>query len=69
MLLVNTQTGQAIVTVIGDAGPAQWTGKHLGGSPEVMNYLGYSGGMRKGAVLYFFIDDPDNKIPLGPINL
>lgn len=67
MLLVNTQTGQAIVTVIGDAGPAQWTGKHLGGSPEVMHYLGFSGGMRKGPVLYFFIDDPTDTIPLGPV--
>lgn len=69
MLVVNPKTGQAVVTVIGDAGPAQWTGKHLGGSPEVMHFLGLSGGPRKGAVLYFFIDDPDNKVPLGPIKV
>lgn len=69
MLVVNPKTGQAVVAVIGDAGPAAWTGKHLGGSPEVMHYTGLAGGPRKGAVLYFFIDDPENKIPLGPIKV
>lgn len=69
MLLVNPNTGQAIVTVIGDAGPAEWTGKHLGGSPEVMYNLGFGYGSRKGPVLYFFIDDPNDTIALGPVNL
>ncbi len=68
MLLVNPKTGQAVVTDIGDAGPAQYTGKHLGGSPEVMQELGLAGGPRKGAVLYLFIDDPNDQIPLGPIS-
>lgn len=67
MLVVNPKTGQAVVTVIGDAGPAAWTGKHLGGSPEVMHFVGYAKGPRKGPVLYFFMDDPEDKIPLGPI--
>lgn len=69
MLVVNPSSGQAVVADIADAGPAVWTGKHLGGSPEVMYYLGLHEGPRKGAVLYFFINDPDDKIPLGPINL
>lgn len=69
MLVVNPQNGKGVVAVIGDAGPAQWTGKHLGGSPEVMIHLERVDGKRRGAVLYFFIDDPDDKIPLGPINL
>lgn len=69
MLVINAKTGQSVVTDVGDAGPAQWTGKHLGGSPEVMHYLGLGKGYRKGPVLYFFIDDPDDKIPLGPVNL
>lgn len=69
MLVVNPQTGQSIVAVVADAGPAEWTGKHLGGSPEVMQGLGLAGGPRKGPVLYFFIDDPENKIPLGPISM
>ena len=69
MLLVNPYTGKSIVAVIGDAGPAVWTGKHLGGSPEVMRYLGRVDGSLKGPVLFFFIDDPENTVPLGPIHV
>lgn len=67
MLVVNPQDGSSVVAVIGDAGPSEYTGKHLGGSPEIMGVLGLSGGPRKGAVLYFFIDDPGDKVPLGPV--
>lgn len=69
MLVVNPKTGQAVVGVIGDAGPSEWTGKHLGGSPEVMDVLGLAEGSRKGAVLYFFIDDPNDQVPLGPVKV
>ncbi len=69
MLVVNPHTGQAVVAVIADAGPAEFTGKHLGGSPEVMDGLGLADGPRKGAVLYFFIDDPKNQVPLGPVKV
>lgn len=67
MLVVNPNNGRAIVVVIGDAGPAVWTKKHLGGSPEVMEHLQRVDGAQKGGVLYFFIDDPEDKVPLGPI--
>ncbi|MBI2028270.1 MAG: hypothetical protein HYT07_01545 [Candidatus Levybacteria bacterium] len=67
MLVVNPNNGMSIVTDIADAGPAEWTGKHLGGSPEVMRYLERVDGALKGGVLYFFIDDPNDNIPLGPI--
>ena len=69
MVVINPENGKAMVVVIGDAGPGQSTGKHLGGSPEVMSYLERVDGRQKGPVLYFFIDDPDDKIPLGPIEL
>jgi hypothetical protein len=67
MLVVNPTNGKAIVAVVGDAGPAQWTGKSLGGSPEVMKYLERVDGRAKGPVLYFFVDDPTDSIPLGPV--
>lgn len=67
MLVVNARSGVAIVADIADAGPSDWTGKHLGGSPEVMKYLGRVDGAQRGPVLYFFIDDPDDTIPLGPV--
>lgn len=69
MLVINPQGGQAVVAVVGDAGPAQWTGKHLGGSPEVMDELGLATGPRKGPVLYFFIDDPKDELPLGSVKI
>jgi len=66
MILVNPQNGKAIIADVGDAGPATWTGKHLGGSPEVMKYLER---VDRTPVLYFFVDDPEDKVPLGPIKL
>lgn len=69
MLVVNPNNGRAMVVVIGDAGPGASTGKHLGGSPEVMRYLERFDGRQKGPVLYYFIDDPNDAIPLGPVDL
>ena len=66
VLIVNTQNGQAVVAAIADSGPAAWTGKHFGGSPEVMEYLG-GPRYKKGAVVLFFVDDPENRVPLGPV--
>jgi len=69
MLVVNPQNGKAVIADIADAGPAPWTGKQLGGSPEVMTYLERYDGAQRGPVLYFFIDDPTNSVPLGPVGL
>jgi hypothetical protein len=68
MLIVNPVNGQAVVCVVGDAGPAEWTGKQFGASPEAMQFLDLNKGPRKGLVLMLFIDDPENKVPLGPVN-
>lgn len=67
MVVVNPANGKAIIAVVADAGPAKWTGKHFGGSPEVMAYLELNVHMQKGPVILYFVDDPDNKVPLGPI--
>ncbi|MFC1656774.1 hypothetical protein ACFL14_02350 [Patescibacteria group bacterium] len=68
MIAINTNTGQACVGALGDSGPATWTGKSFGGSPEVMIHIGYSTGSRKGPVVMFFIEDSENQVPLGKIN-
>lgn len=67
VLIVNTENGKSVVASIADSGPAAFTGKSFGGSPEVMNHLG---GPRytKGPVILFFVDDPNNEVPLGPVN-
>ncbi|MFS8158649.1 MAG: hypothetical protein ACMG6E_00280 [Candidatus Roizmanbacteria bacterium] len=69
MIVLNPYTGRAMIVVIGDAGPGRSTKKQLGGSPEVMDYLGRVDGKAKGGVLYFFVDDPTDTIPLGPLSL
>jgi len=69
MVAINPKTGAAVVGVVADAGPAVWTGKQFGGSPEVMEALGLHRGMRKGEVLLLFVDDPGNEVPLGPVGV
>jgi len=66
VLVVNPDNGKAIVADIADSGPAQFTGKQLGGSPEVMHYLNRVDGSARGSVLYFFIN---GTAPLGPIDI
>lgn len=68
ILIVNPKNGQAVVTAIADAGPAKWTGKQFGGSPESMKALDLHKGPRKGLVVFLFIEDPNDQIPLGPVD-
>lgn len=67
VVVVNPANGKIIVCDIADAGPALRTGKHFGGSPEVMHYLELDKGMKKGAVLLFFLDEREQPVPLGPV--
>lgn len=67
VVVVNPKSGRAIVAVIADSGPAWWTGKKFGGSPEVMEYLQSKDGRQKGPVILFFVDDPQDQVPLGPL--
>jgi hypothetical protein len=67
VLVVNPTTGKSVVAVIADAGPAAWTGKHFGGSPEIMDYLRPFENKNNGAVVLFFVDDIENPIALGPM--
>ena len=62
MVVVNPQGGQVVVGVLEDAGPEPSTRNSFGGSPEVMEALGLPGGSR---VLFYFVDDPTDQIPLG----
>jgi len=67
VLVLNPDNGSAVVAVIADAGPAKYTGKQFGGSPQVMFDLGFYPRHAKGKVIVLFVDDPQDKIPLGPI--
>ncbi|MFC1653338.1 hypothetical protein ACFL1M_00645 [Patescibacteria group bacterium] len=67
MIAINPQNGKVVVGVAADAGPAKFTGKHFGGSPEVMHHLNLIYGKKKGKVILYFVDDPNDEIPLGPV--
>lgn len=66
VLIVNPENGKAVVASVADSGPAAWTGKHFGASPEAMLYLG-GDRYTKGDIVVFFVDDPENKVLLGPV--
>lgn len=68
VVVVNPANGKTIIADIADAGPAYWTGKHFGGSPAVMAYLGLNVGRQAGPVVLFFVDDPADSVPLGPLD-
>lgn len=66
LLVYNPENGKAVVGVVADAGPATYTRRAFGGSPELMDELGLSS-TTLGNVLVFFLDDPDNSVPLGRV--
>lgn len=67
VVVINPANGRVVIAAVADAGPASWTGKHFGGSPEVMKYLQIDYGMQNHPVLVMFLDDPEKKVPLGPM--
>jgi len=67
VLIINPVNGEAVVGDIGDSGPATFTGRNFGGSPELMNSIGIYYGNSKISVLVFFIDESSGAVPLGPI--
>jgi hypothetical protein len=69
MVVINPAERMAVVAVVGDAGPAAWVQKQFGGSPEVIREAKIWSPKSRGRVLLLFVDDPDDKIPLGPISL
>ncbi len=69
MIMINPIERVAVVGVVGDAGPAKWTGKQFGGSPEVIAYGKVWSKKTKGHIILLFVDDKENKIPLGVYDL
>lgn len=67
VLVVNPSNGKSVVAVIADAGPAAWTTKHFGGSPEVMDHLTPFANGNNGKVILFFVDDQEKPVALGPV--
>lgn len=68
VFVYNPKNKKSVIAVIGDVGPAEWTGKHFGGSPELMHYLEMKDGRAKTKAIVLFVDGSDNKLELGPIS-
>lgn len=69
MVVVNPAEHTAVVAVVGDAGPALWVNKQYGGSPEIIREGKIWSKKTRGRVILLFVNDPEDSIPLGPINL
>jgi hypothetical protein len=69
MIVINPAEEMAVVGVVGDAGPAQWVKKQFGGSPEVIREGKIWSPKTHGKILLFFVDDPQDNVPLGPLDL
>jgi hypothetical protein len=69
MIAINPAEETAVVGVVGDAGPAEWVKKQYGGSPEVIREGKIWSQKSRGRVILLFVEDPENKIPLGSIPL
>lgn len=69
MIVINPSEQLAVVGVVADAGPAMFVQKQFGGSPEVIREGKIWSPKSHGKVILLFIDDPENKVPLGPMNI
>lgn len=69
MVVINPMDQVAVVGVVGDAGPAEWVQKQFGGSPEIIREGKIWSSQADGKILLLFVDDPEDQVPLGPIDL
>lgn len=69
MIAINPAEGLAVIGVVGDAGPAMWVKKQFGGSPEIIREAKIWSPSSRGRVILLFVNDPEDKVPLGVIDL
>lgn len=69
MLMVNPTEALAVVGVVADAGPSLWVKKQFGASPEIMREAKVWSKEARGRVILYFIDDPEDHVPLGVYDL
>lgn len=69
MVVINPAEQVAVVGVVGDAGPAMWVQKQFGGSPEIIREGKIWSPKSRGKIMLLFVDDPNDEVPLGPIDL
>ena len=69
LIMINPTREVAVVGILADVGPYHLVRAQFGGSPEVIRLGEVWHPASKGKVAIFFVDDPENKVPLGQIKL
>lgn len=69
MVVVNPSEEMAVVGVIGNIGPDSWIQEQFAASPEIIREGNIWSQKTLGHVFLFFVDDPDDTIPLGPVSM
>ena len=67
IVVINPAEKIAVVGVIGDIGPATYTRRQFAGSPELIHTGKIWSPQTSGRVLVLFVDDPEDKVALGPV--
>lgn len=69
MIMINPAEQRAVVGVVADTGPSSWMQEQFGGSPEVVRDGKVWSPKAQGKVFLFFVQDPQEKLALGPVDL
>lgn len=69
MVVINPYHELAIVGSVCDVGPATWRQHQFGGSPELTQQLQVWDLVTQGKVFVYFVNDPTDKIALGPVSM
>jgi len=69
VVVINPFQERAMVAVVGDFGPGDWIQHQFGGSPEIIRQLEVWDVLSQGRVFVFFVNDPEEKVPLGLIDI
>lgn len=69
LVMINPANHRAVVGSLGDSAPAEWMQYQFAGSPEAIQDGKVWSPQARGHVLLFFVNDPMNQVPLGPLDL
>ncbi len=69
VVVINPVVQKAAVACVGDFGPGNWIQHQFGGSPEIIRQLSVWDLASQGKVFVFMVNDPENKLPYGVIDM
>ncbi len=69
VVIINPMNERAVVASVGDVGPGDWMQHQFGASPEVIRQLEVWDLKSQGRVFVFFVNDPEEKVPLGFLDI